>query len=97
MTKPEQPDTLDGLSDAYSEGRLTSDDLARRSLPLLEHRKLQEILSIMCRLDANNPGRYHHDNPEALWNDAVKIYSAKVTVFLLLHPKIKDKLTAVSG
>ena len=94
--KPQQPDTLDSLSDAFNERHLTADDLARRSIPLLEHRRLQEMLAIMCRLDANNPGRYHHDNRDALWNDAGKIYAAKVDVFLLLHPKVKEKLVASS-
>ncbi len=94
MTKPQQLDTLDSLSDAYNEGRLTADDLARRAIPLLEHRKLQELLAIMCRLDANNPGRYHHEKRDALWNDAGKIYAAKVDVFLLLHPRIREKLAA---
>jgi len=90
-TKPQQQpglDTLESLCDAYNAGNLTVDEMVRRSAPILRQQRLEEIVVIMCQLFADNPGRYHHDNRDALWEHAERLYSAKIDLFFpLKYPK----------
>ena len=90
-------DIIKSLCDAYNAGNLTVDEMVRRSAPLLLEQRLEEIIVIMCQLMEDNPGRYDRDNRNDLWDDAEKIYSAKVNASLRSRPNMRDKLATIDA
>ncbi len=95
IASPEaKPPTLIELVDSYNSGRMSVEDFAKSSIPLLAAHRQEGIICFVMKLVGDHPNRYRVGSPyhARLWAEAEAAYDADIRARLASQPAVLEKL-----